>query len=95
MWYLTQMRRWGQIAEAKPDSWYAETAKKVYRPDVYNEAVKQLVAEGKAKATDFPKTDGFRAATRDFIDGVSFDAKKPNAYIDSFKIGLKGKGAAK
>ena len=26
VWYLTQMRRWGQIAEAKPDDWYAETA---------------------------------------------------------------------
>ena len=24
VWYLTQMRRWGQIAEAKPDSWYAD-----------------------------------------------------------------------
>ncbi|HBA43876.1 MAG TPA: nitrate ABC transporter substrate-binding protein, partial [Alphaproteobacteria bacterium] len=22
VWYLTQMRRWGQIAETKPDSWY-------------------------------------------------------------------------
>ena len=22
VWYLTQMRRWGQIAEAKPDAWY-------------------------------------------------------------------------
>ena len=22
VWYLTQMRRWGQIAEAKPDGWY-------------------------------------------------------------------------
>ena len=33
VWYLTQMRRWGQIAEAKPDSWYDETARSVYRPD--------------------------------------------------------------
>jgi nitrate/nitrite transport system substrate-binding protein len=95
VWYLTQMRRWGQIAEAKPDSWYAETAKKVYRPDVYNEAVKQLVAEGKAKAADFPKTDGFRGPTKDFIDGVAFDGKKPNAYVDSFKIGLKGQETVK
>ena len=35
IWYLTQMRRWGQIPEGKPDAWYVETAKKVYRPDVY------------------------------------------------------------
>ncbi len=24
IWYLTQMRRWGQIAENKPDSWYID-----------------------------------------------------------------------
>src|SRR3990167_8587521 len=34
VWYLTQMRRWGQISEAKPDSWYLETAKKVYLPAI-------------------------------------------------------------
>ena len=27
IWYLTQMRRWGQIAEHKPDSWYKDIAK--------------------------------------------------------------------
>jgi len=25
-----------------------------------------------------------------FIDGVSFDAKKPNEYLKKFRIGLKG-----
>ena len=25
IWYLTQMRRWGQIAEDKPDQWYLDT----------------------------------------------------------------------
>ena len=29
VWYLAQMRRWGQIAEAKPDSGYDEVAKSV------------------------------------------------------------------
>jgi len=29
IWYLTQMRRWGQIAEPKSDSWYVDIAKKV------------------------------------------------------------------
>jgi nitrate/nitrite transport system substrate-binding protein len=92
VWYLTQMRRWGQIAEAKDDGWYAETAKSVYKPDLYLKAAKMLVAEGKAKEADFPWTsDGYREPTpgADVIDGVPFDAHKPNAYIDSLSIGLK------
>jgi nitrate/nitrite transport system substrate-binding protein len=90
VWYLTQMRRWGQIAEQKPDAWYDATARSVYKPEIYLEAARQLVAEGKAKQDDFPWTsDGYRAPTSDFIDGVTFDAHKPNAYIDSLKIGLK------
>ncbi|MDK1377917.1 MULTISPECIES: CmpA/NrtA family ABC transporter substrate-binding protein [unclassified Sinorhizobium] len=90
IWYLTQMRRWGQIAEHKDDAWYAETAKSVYLPDIYMKAAGMLVEEGKAKTGDFPfGTDGYRAPTSDFIDGVTFDAKAPNAYIDSLKIGLK------
>lgn len=28
IWYLTQMRRWGQIAEPKADQWYMDIAKK-------------------------------------------------------------------
>ena len=91
IWYLTQMRRWGQIPEAKTDAWYDETAKKVYRPDLYLEAAKLLIADGKAKKEDFPlDSDGYRAPTSEFIDGVSYDGRKPNAYIDSLKIGLKG-----
>ena len=90
VWYLTQMRRWGQIPEQKPDSWYDSTARSVYRPDVYLKAARALVAEGKAKEEDFPwTTDGYRAPTHDFIDGMTFDGHTPNAYIDSFKIGLK------
>ncbi len=38
VWYLTQMRRWGQISDQKPDSWYSDMAKKVYRPDIYAQA---------------------------------------------------------
>ncbi len=89
IWYLTQMRRWGQISEAKPDSWYIETAKKVYRPEVYLAAAQALVAEGKARATDFPKTDGFKGAQDGFIDGVVYDGRKPNDYLAKFRIGLK------
>jgi nitrate/nitrite transport system substrate-binding protein len=90
VWYLTQMRRWGQITEAKPDAWYLETAKKVYRPDVYLAAAKALVAEGKAKEADFPlKSDGFKGPQDGFIDGIVFDGRKPNDYLGKFKIGLK------
>lgn len=91
VWYLTQMRRWGQIPEHKSDDWYAEMAKSVYRPDIYIKAAESLVEEGVMKREDFPfGADGYKPATSDFIDGVSYDGKQPNAYIDSLKIGLKG-----
>jgi nitrate/nitrite transport system substrate-binding protein len=91
VWYLTQMRRWGQIPEGKTDTWYFETAKKVYRPDVFLEAAKTLVAEKKASAADFDfATDGFRAPTKEFIDGVEYDGRKPNAYLEKMALGLKG-----
>lgn len=91
VWYLAQMRRWGQIPDAKPDQWYHDTAEKVYRADVYREAAKLLVADGKASMQDFPwDTDGYRAPTRDFIDGMEYDGRRPNAYLEKFAIGLKG-----
>jgi nitrate/nitrite transport system substrate-binding protein len=90
VWTLTQMRRWGQINESKPDGWYAETAKKVYRPDIYLKAAQLLIEEGKAKATDFPaNSDGYKAPTAEFIDGIEYDGRKPNAYLKQFRIGLK------
>ena len=91
IWYLTQMRRWGQISEAKPDSWYFDIAKQVYLPAIYQSAASELVAEGKAKAADFPAAseEGFRAPTNEFIDGLTYDGRQPNAYINQFKIGLK------
>ena len=90
VWYLTQMRRWGQIPEGKSDSWYHEIAKKVYRPDIYLKAAKLLVDDGVAAKQDFPwDTDGFRAPQSEFIDGITFDGKKPNDYLTKFPIGLK------
>ncbi len=92
VWYLTQMRRWGQIPDSKPDSWYDEVAKKVYRPDLYVDAAQSLVDDGLANAEDFPfGSDGYKAPTpaEDFIDGIAFDGKSPNAYLDSLSIGLK------
>lgn len=94
IWYLTQMRRWGQIAEQKPDSWYMDIAKKVYRPDIYAMAAKALIKEGKVQAKDFPNFDtesGFRPPQTHFIDGITFDGRKPNNYLKKFPIGLKGK----
>ena len=90
VWYLTQMRRWGQIAEAQSDAWYFDVAKKVYRPDVYMQAAEALIAEGKATKADFPfGTDGFKSPTAEFIDGIEYDGKKPNDYLSKFSIGLK------
>ena len=92
IWWLTQMRRWGQIAETKPNNWYLETAQKAYRPDIYTKAANSLIAEGKMKKEQFPNL-----ATATFIkppqtsrlDGVVFDANKPTAFLAAFKIGNK------
>ena len=90
IWYLTQMRRWGQIPQSKPDSWYMDIAKEVYRPDIYEKAARALVAEGKADASDFPfGTDGFKPPQKEFIDGITYDGRQPNAYLAKFPIGLK------
>ena len=93
IWYLTQMRRWGQIDEKKSDDWYKDIAKKVYDPAIYKIAAEELIAEGKMKADEFPdfaKETGFKPPQSEFIDGLTFDGSKPNDYIESFKIGLKG-----
>jgi nitrate/nitrite transport system substrate-binding protein len=95
VWYLTQMRRWGQIGEAKTDDWYHDVAKQVYRPAIYTQAAEMLIAEGKARPEDFPaSTDGFRAPTQEFIDGVEYDGRTPNANLGRFAIGLKDTKAA-
>jgi len=91
IWFLTQMRRWGQIPESKPADWYASTIKDIYRPDIWTKAAKILVEEGKIPASDIPETDGYKPATADFIDGTTYDAKDPIGYINSFKIGNKEK----
>jgi len=87
------MRRWGQSAESKPDSWYDAVARSVYRPDIYVEAARELVDAGLANEADFPwDTDGYKEPTpaADIIDGIPYDGRQPNAYLDSLPIGLKG-----
>ena len=92
VWYLTQMRRWGQIADAKPDEWYDEVARSVYRPDIYLKAARMLADEGYVAEADVPwDSDGYRAPQSEFIDGLTFEGRKPNAYLDQFAIGLKKK----
>jgi nitrate/nitrite transport system substrate-binding protein len=90
IWFLTQMRRWGQIPEPKPDSWYHETAKKVYRPDIYLEAARLLLAEGLIEEDEVPwDSDGYKPPTGDFIDGVVYDGRAPVEYLGKHAIGYK------
>ena len=92
IWYLTQMRRWGQISEDKPDAWYKELAAKVYRPDIYQAAAQSLIEDKLATAEQFPDfttEDGFRNPQTHFIDGIVYNGQEPNKYIEKFSIGLK------
>ena len=90
VWFLTQMTRWGQLTDQQSDEWYAQKAKDIYRPDIYEKAARLLIEEGHFKESDFPfGTDGYRPVTSEFIDGNTYDGKQPNAYIKSFDIGLK------
>ncbi len=91
IWFLTQMRRWGQIAEPKPDEWYVETARRVYLPEIYQQAAELLIGDGHLRPEDFPDfatETGFKPPQHGFIDGVIYDGSKPNAYLQSFSIGL-------
>lgn len=90
VWFLTQMRRWGQIAEAKPAAWYDETAKQIYRPDIYLKAARLLVEEGHLEEAQVPwNTDGYKPPTAEFIDGIEYDGRKPVEYLNKHKIGNK------
>lgn len=92
VWYLSQMRRWGQIPQAQPDDWYQQVAQRVFQPAIYQQAALALIADGKLSASDFPDFNnetGYRPLDQvRFIDQQSFDAKAPNAYLRQFTIGL-------
>ncbi len=89
VWMMTQMRRWGQISEARPAEWYAEMAKKVYLPEVYRAAASRLIEQGLLTASEIPPadTDGYKPASSDFIDGLSYDGKDPLGYLRQHVIG--------
>lgn len=92
IWYLTQMRRWGQISEDKSDEWYKNVARSVYRSDLYAQAAQSLIDEGLVDASGFPdfaSETGFKKPQTTFIDGVVYDGTAPNDYIEKFSIGLK------
>ena len=90
VWYLTQMRRWGQIPNAQEDSWYHDIAKRVYKPEIYLIAAQHLVDEGLASHDYFPWTsDGFRGPQDTFLDSIPYDGRYPTAYLNELSIGLK------
>jgi len=90
VWYLTQMRRWGQVDRAQPDEWYATTARKVYRADLYRAAAEELIAAGTVDASLLPAADSAMAGPSRFIDGIEFDPATPNAYLARLAIGQQG-----
>ncbi len=73
VWWLTQFRRWGMVS-GPPE--YDKIARQVMRPDLYEEAMKELgyVHGG---TDEKPET---------LFDGVAFDPKKPEAYATSFAV---------
>ena len=73
----------GQINNIKKELDEAEKLK---------EEAKNLLSdyEGKIDKSDIPwGTDGYKPATSDFIDGISYDGKDPLSYLKSHKIGHK------
>ena len=72
-WYLSQFRRWG-LARQAPD--YAGIVKRVMRPDIYMEAMKELGAA--------PKITPAQKIT--MWDGSVFDGKDPERYARSFQV---------
>jgi len=57
----------------------------------YSDAIWYLTQmRRKAQKSDFPfGTDGFKPPQKEFIDGITYDGRAPNAYLAKFPIGLK------
>jgi nitrate/nitrite transport system substrate-binding protein len=78
VWWLSQFRRWG-LVEGTPD--YTGIVKKVFRSDLYEEAMQEL---GHAHG-------GANHDSETLFDGVTFDPAQPEEYAASFPIkNLKG-----
>jgi len=76
VWWLTQFRRWGMV-KGTPD--YAGVAKRVLRPDIYLEAMKEMGVT--TKVADETKITLFDA---------TFDSANPEKYATSFAINSLG-----
>jgi nitrate/nitrite transport system substrate-binding protein len=72
-WWLTQFRRWGMVKGA-PD--YQGVTKRVMRPDIYMEAMKELGVT--PKITPVQKFSLF--------DGAAFDMSAPEKYAKGFPV---------
>jgi nitrate/nitrite transport system substrate-binding protein len=73
VWFLSQYRRWGMV-DGSVD--YNGIAKKVMRPDIYEEAMKEIsYAHGGANTG--PET---------FFDGKTFDPSNPEEFAKSFAV---------
>jgi nitrate/nitrite transport system substrate-binding protein len=73
VWFMTQFRRWGLI-DSTPD--YEGIAKQVMRPDIYEEAMKEI-GYSHGGADNKPET---------LFDGVTFDPTKPEEYAKGFAV---------
>src|SRR5436190_1649375 len=73
LWWISQFRRWGMVKET-PD--YQGVVKRVLRPDIYLEAMKEINVT--------PKIADLQNIT--FGDGTTFDASDPEKYAKSFAI---------
>jgi nitrate/nitrite transport system substrate-binding protein len=72
-WFLSQYRRWGFV-DGSVD--YDGIAKQVMRPDIYEEAMKEIGASH-GGANNEPET---------LFDGVKYDPAKPEEYAKSFAV---------
>jgi nitrate/nitrite transport system substrate-binding protein len=73
VWWLTQFRRWGMV-EGAPD--YAGVARQVMRPDIYEEAMKEI-----GYVHGGPNND-----PEVLFDSLTFDPTRPEEYARSFPI---------
>jgi nitrate/nitrite transport system substrate-binding protein len=73
VWFLSQFRRWGFVGG---DVDYQGIAKQVMRPDIYEEAMKEIgYAHG-----------GADNKSETLFDGISFDPAKPEEYARGFAV---------
>ncbi len=73
IWFLSQFRRWGMVAGSVE---YEAIAQKVMRPDLYEEAMKEIGFAHGGKNSE-PET---------LFDGITFDPAKPEEYAKAFAV---------